>query len=148
MFICIMKMDEKGLITGILLGEAPRENAAESIASLFAGCPYCVFSTSFAKTTLQLFSLPSGHRWWLEAIQNAPKKILELNQATVFFVDSLTAETPWTRGDTKPILPAASCGADCSKCSFYKEKCPGCPATRYYKEGGALSCAPRYDQTV
>ena len=141
-------MDKRRPITGILLGQAPSEREAESIASLFGGCPYCAFSRSLVKTTLQLFSIPSGHRWWLEAIQDAPKKILGLDQAAVFFVDSLIVETPWARGDTKPLLSTAPCGADCSTCPFYKEKCPGCPSTRYYKEGGALSCTPRYDKTI
>lgn len=132
-----MKADERPFITGILIGEAPTEGKAASVAALFTDCPYCAFSKQIGKTTLEVFSVPEDHRWWLTAIEENPTETLGLEKAKVLFTDPLAIETPWTRGDMNPILEEAPCGADCTKCPLYEEKCPGCPSTRYYKEGDA-----------
>ena len=110
------------------------EGKATSVSTLFSVCPYCALSQPFGKITLHVFSVPEDHRWWLTAIEEAPTETLSLEKAKIFFTDLLTIETPWTRGDIKPVLEEAPCGAVCATCPLYGEKCPGCPATRYYKE--------------
>ena len=132
-----MKADERPSITGILIGEAPTEGKATAVAALFTNCPYCAFSTPLNKIVLAAFSIPAEHRWWLEAIEERPTETLGLEKAKILFAAPFTLETLWTRGNTKPVLEKAPCGAVCPKCPLYVEKCPGCPSTRYYKEVGA-----------
>ena len=131
-----MKADERPSITGILIGEALTEEKAAAVAALFTDCPYCALSTSLNNAVLAAFSIPAEHRWWLEAIEEGPTETLGLKKAKILFADPSVLETLWTRGATEPVLEEAPCGAVCPKCPLYANKCPGCPSTRYYKEGG------------
>jgi hypothetical protein len=76
-----------------------------------------------------VFTLPQDRRWWLESIAADPGAKLGLKTAEVLETDVLEAASPWTRGEVKPNLHPAPCGADCRHCTCYGEECYGCPAT-------------------
>jgi len=127
-----MKRKKMIPLVGVLLGEALTPKKAQLIADTYRQCPYCVSYTSAGCTVIGVFSLPQDHRWWLEWVVENPKETIGVKCAKSYFTQRVVASSPWTRGDVKPILERAPCGADCRECSRCREECEGCPATLHY----------------
>lgn len=122
----------KSTLVGVLLGEAPTPARAQRIAEIFQPCPYCVSYSSAGCTVLGVFVIPPDHRWWLEWVAERPEETLGLKCAEVFFTQRIAASSPWSRGEVKPHLERAPCGADCRECPRYRQGCEGCPATVHW----------------
>jgi hypothetical protein len=127
----VMQVKSKDKIVGILIGRAETPEKACSISHFFGSCPYCALSTSAGTTVLSVLSLPANHRWWLDSIVENPKKTIGIEDAEVFYVDHVPAQSPWSAGEIK-AADKPPCGADCLGCPEYKKSCPGCIATHYY----------------
>ncbi len=119
-------------IVGVLLGDAATPTKAASIADTYGQCPYCVCYVSAGHTVIGVFSFPSDHRWWLEWVAENPEGTIGLRYAEVFFAHAVEASSSWGRGEVRPNLNQAPCGADCRECLKYREACEGCPATHNY----------------
>lgn len=85
-------------------------------------------------TIVGVFSLPQYHKWWLEWAESNPDETLVLKCIEIFFAKDIKAESPWSLGEVEPVLNKAPCGAKCSSCFQYKDKCEGRPATKYYTD--------------
>jgi len=79
-----------------------------------------------------VFSMPPDYHWWLQWVAEAPEETLGLESAAVHFPKAVEALSPWARGEARPNLEQAPCGADCRECPRYGKECEGCPATVYY----------------
>lgn len=123
---------KKKIVTGILLGNAPKEEEARHIAEIYNNCPYCVSYVNSGCTIIGVFSLPEDHKWWLEWVVSNPEETLGLENAEAFTTMRIKTKSPWSLGEIKPILDKAPCGAECSECFRYQKECKGCPATSYY----------------
>ena len=126
-------MAEKTPVVGILVGEASSPEKARLIMEDGLRCPYTVTYALSGNTIVGIFSVPIGHEWWLEWVEKDPQETIGLEHAELFFSKKSKASSPWSRGETKPILEQAPCGADCIGCKKYDKECEGCPATVYYK---------------
>lgn len=127
-----MKRKKIELLIGVLLGNSPTTKKSALIADTYRHCPYCVSYTSTGCTVVGIFSLPTDHRWWLQWVAENPEETLGLKCANVFFTQSVEAFSPWSRGNVKPNLEQAPCGAECLECPKYNKECKGCPATLNY----------------
>ncbi len=123
-------------IVGVLLGEASTATKATRLAGCYRPCPYCVSFSSAGRAVIGVFALPPEQRWWLEEIEKRPGETLGLDRAEAFFARQVEATSPWSRGEVEPSGELSPCGSDCSSCPAYRERCPGCPATRHYLAGG------------
>jgi len=126
-------MTEK-LICALLFGEAEEKSKAEKIATSYKNCPYTDFMATRGKELFATLFLPAGQRWWIEYVEKKPKETFGLDKAKVTFVDvvhhpkTLRMRLPKKKGKISP------CGADCGSDPLYeKGRCPGCPATAYYR---------------
>jgi len=126
-------MTEK-LICALLFGEAEEKAKAEKIANSYRNCPYTDFMATRGKELFATFFLPAEQRWWIEYVEKKPKETFGLEKAKVTFVDTvlhpktLKMRLPEKKGKTSP------CGADCGSDPLYERgRCPGCPATVYYR---------------
>jgi len=128
----LMLREKMKPLVGVLLGDALTPTKAASIADRYSQCPYCVCYTSAGCMVIGVFSLPSDHRWWLEWVAENSEGTLGLKYAEVFFTQGVEASSSWARGEVRPNLKQAPCGADCPECSKYREACDGCPATHNY----------------
>ncbi len=124
---------KKTYILGILIGEAPTKEKAQSIV-LNSTCPYCACYTYSDRTVVGVFTMPPDHKWWLEWVKREPKKTIGLSSADVFFTEGIEASSQWSRGEVTPTDEEAPCGARCNSCPMYRDPCEGCPATSYYRE--------------
>lgn len=122
----------KNQIVGILLGQSKSVNKAKIIADAYKECPYCITYISKNRTVIGVFNFPLEHKWWLEWAESNPEETLGLKCVEIFFSKGIDAESPWSLGKVEPILDEAPCGAICSSCFQYKDKCEGCPATKFY----------------
>jgi hypothetical protein len=123
-------------LVAVLLGQAPTGAEAGRLAKRYCVCPYCVSLTANGNTIIGLYKVPQDHRWWLEWVVDHPSETLGLKCAELFFAQQITAASPWSRGAVVAEQDRAPCGADCQECQVYRQKCDGCPATRYYTGNG------------
>lgn len=127
------KMTEQ-LMCALLSGEAHGKADAEKIAKSYKNCPYVDFMATHKKKLFATFFLPARQRWWIEYVEKKPKETFGLEKAQVTFVDvvhhpkTLRMRVPKSKGKISP------CGADCGSDPLCeKGRCPGCPATVYYR---------------
>ncbi len=117
------------LLHALLVGRAPSEAEAEAFVHRSRGCPYAASYTATGRTVVGLFVLPAEKRWWLE-IADQPE-LLGLEALEIYFPAVVATSSPWSRGETQPVMETAPCGTDCLHCPQYRGRCRGCPATRH-----------------
>ena len=117
----------------VLLGKAPTPAKAALMANRYQQCHYCVSFVSADTMIVAVYTIPSGHRWWLEWVEKQPQETLGLERAEVFFARQIQASSPWSRGQVEAKLEQGPCGANCQECPLYRKECAGCPATRHYE---------------
>lgn len=127
-----METSKASPLVGVVLGHAASPAEAATIASTYGRCPYCASFSSTGRSAMGIFTLPPDRRWWWEQIAEDPQARLGLADADVLYTQALEASSPWSRGDVKPNLHPAPCGADCRSCKSYRNECDGCPATLDY----------------
>lgn len=126
---------KKKIVCGLLIGQAASAEKAEEKAQRFKDCPYVVFIGAFADKYVEVCFIPEGHPWWLWAIRGEPEA-MGLTKATVLITDE--AKVTYPKGFKLRLpeekLEVAPCGLVCKDCRLLN-RCLGCPATIYYKEG-------------
>jgi hypothetical protein len=127
-----MKTNQAAPVVGVVLGQAATSPGAARIAERYGRCPYCASFSSTGRSAMGIFTVPPERRWWLQHVAANPEERLGLRSAEVLESKALEASSPWTRGEVKPNLHPAPCGADCRQCAFYGKECKGCPATLDY----------------
>lgn len=128
----MMDKGHKNQIVGILLGESKSVNSAKLIVDTYKKCPYCITYINKGRTVIGIFNFPYDHKWWLEWVESNPEETLGLKSVEIFFAKGARLESPWSLGEVKSVLDKASCGAICSTCFQYKDRCEGCPSTKFY----------------
>ena len=119
-------------MVGILIGQAKTPNDARAMADAGLKCPYCAYSASNELTLVGVYVIPPDQQWWLEWVEESPDETLGLKEASVFFPEGIKADSAWSRGEVRPSLAQAPCGANCPECQQYNDRCRGCPATRHF----------------
>jgi hypothetical protein len=127
-----MNKEHKNQIVGILLGESKSVNRAKLIVDTYKECPYCVIYINKDRTVIGVFNFPYDHKWYLEWTLSNPEETLGLKRVEIFFAKGLRLESSWSLGEVKSVLDKAPCGASCSSCFQYKDRCEGCPSTKFY----------------
>ena len=117
---------------GLLLGRARTTDRASSVADFFRKCPYCAIATSTGSFVLAVLVFPASRKWWFESIAQDPAGTVGLEQAEVFYTAKINMVSPWSSGHLASDQSKPPCGADCATCSLHLDKCPGCPATRFF----------------
>lgn len=126
----IMQNEKK--TSGLLLGKAQTTDRAMSVADFFKKCPYCATATSTGNSVLAVLVFPASQKWWFESIAKDPAGTVGLEEAEIFYPAKVDAVSPWSSGRLVSDQPKPPCGADCDACSMHLDKCPGCPATRFF----------------
>ena len=121
-------------IVGVVLGQAATPSEAATIASKYGRCPYCASFAAVGSSAMGVFAMPTDRQWWLDRIAADPADSLGFKSAEVLTTKAIEAFSPWSRGEVKPNLHPAPCGADCRRCKCYGKECRGCPATLDYMD--------------
>lgn len=119
------------ILCAVLFGNTEDDEKAQTAARLTQGCPYIAHYATAGNTVIGVFALPATKRWWIEYPQEHPEA-LGLTRAVVLITDQVTASSPWSRGEVKPVANISPCHSDCRKCPHYGTRCQGCPATEFY----------------
>ncbi|MCL0076623.1 hypothetical protein M1O57_04095 [Dehalococcoidia bacterium] len=119
---------------GLLIGETGSAEKAEQKAKRFKDCPYTAFIGAFADKLVWACFIPEKHWWWMDGIREKPEETLGLKSATLLTTDEAKVTYPEKFKLRLPQekLDVVPCGTDCKECPSF-ERCPGCPATIYYK---------------
>ncbi|MEN3010078.1 MAG: hypothetical protein ABDI20_03720 [Candidatus Bipolaricaulaceae bacterium] len=117
----------------LLLGEAPTEAAAAKIAEVFADCPYVYFLSAFGRMVVGVFYMEEARAWWLQAVAESPAITLGLVRAAVYVTDRPAFPVRMEPRDSYPPAERAPCGAFCPECPRYRQPCPGCPASPFFR---------------
>jgi len=108
---------------------------AEKWRAIVEDCPHVVYTLAIDGNPLGMvcvYALPRHKRWWLTALEARPS-LAGAETATVTFFARASPDTV--------LLPAGGtegdppCGSECGKCPFYRTKCQGCPASRFFAAG-------------
>jgi hypothetical protein len=120
-------------ICGLTIGNAGSAERARGLAEKFRDCPYCAFVGAFGERFVWACFAPGDRRWWLESIRDRPRDTLGLLSAELLVTGAENVPYPPSelrlpRGK----LEVCPCGARCDLCELYG-RCPGCPATVFYR---------------
>ncbi|MBT9143802.1 MAG: hypothetical protein DDT32_02076 [Syntrophomonadaceae bacterium] len=92
------------------------------------------FVGAFGDRLVSVYFVPEKHLWWLEWVRDQPE-IAGLRSVSLLVTDEAKITYPeFELRLPREKLEVAPCGADCKACPSF-ERCPGCPATIYYKGG-------------
>ncbi len=116
----------------VLVGHAATPADASRWAASIQDCPYIALHTTSDRLVTAIYILPDSKEWWLKIPEQNPE-IAGLERVRVFITDPIEGSSPWSQGIVKPELERAPCGAACSDCPFYGDRCAGCPATIFFK---------------
>ncbi len=116
------------------LGKAANAQIAEQKKANMVDCPYVTYYEPLGDQIYAFFTIPENHRWWLTMLEDQPE-LLGLEAVRVGFMDQLIEKgpsSPWSRGETKPVLDRTPCDCFCPECGQYQKNCEGCPASKAY----------------
>jgi len=121
------------LICALIFGEAKTSKKAEQIAtSYYKNCPYTKFVATRGNQLFAALFLPQEHSWWIEYVEKNPKNTVGLEKAKVTITDNVYYPKTLKMRIPKKPQDISPCGSNCKNCPLYG-KCPGCPATIFYK---------------
>lgn len=119
-------------LQAFVIGKAASPFAAEQYVSHCQRCPYMAGYTIKGQLVKGVYVIPKTLTWWLDLLQKYPKQV-GMENIAVFISEELEADSPWSRGQTSPSLEKSPCGIQCSTCPQYRDRCSGCPSTRFYQ---------------